>query len=95
MNNELPYAGDELAFPFSQAPMGHFGLTKRELFAALMMQGLISSLAGGSVAEDGNHVDGSYSSLACRAVLLAEALVAELYPASDEKDRGDSDDMPL
>lgn len=64
------------AFPWDKAKVhsDEFGLTKRELFAALAMQGLCAS----------QHADGEYSVVrtAEDAVIAADALIAALGAAS-------------
>ena len=59
---EYPYASD--AFPH------HEGLTRRELFAAMAMQGLASTY--------GDEGDYMAKDLSVDAVVLADALIAEL-----------------
>lgn len=71
MNN-----GHELAFPLieqAEHPNSvNFGLTKREYFAALAMQGLLAK-SGFSCAHDSKHQE-----LTEEAVRFADALLAEL-----------------
>ena len=62
------------------------GLTKRELFAAMAMQGLISGgfyqaaiIAAGNRCDDGEHEETSSD-----AVKLADALLAELEKGGSE-----------
>ncbi len=51
------------------------GLTKRELFAAMAMQGIATTSEHGWV---GNHGSGDYEEVARRAVACADALLKEL-----------------
>lgn len=52
---------------------GQKGLTKREYFSALAMQGMLSSIDGFSI-----HPDGTTQNLARCAVAQADALIEEL-----------------
>jgi len=56
------------------------GLTKRELFAAMAMQGLVSSISQYSKTKDGSPITERH--VAQQAVVFADALIATL---SDEK----------
>lgn len=60
---------DHTAFPSGDSQS--WGLTKREYFAALILQGLAANPSLTSIKWDGNV-------LASRAVQLAEQLIAEL-----------------
>lgn len=63
----------EPVFPI-MPPLRHWGLTKRELYAALVLQGLMSRDAfPGSV-----YSDGDCSALSNRAVFLADLLIKAL-----------------
>lgn len=59
---------NDMAFPASRSTSIQLGLTKREYFAALAMQGII-----------GDHLpEENYQGMAVNAVLAADALIAEL-----------------
>jgi len=66
-------SGDEMAFPFRVNGVDYGGVTKREYFAALAMQGLCA-----------NDTSASYDKGPCnaaivaRSVVLADALIAAL-----------------
>lgn len=75
MNNAIEFA-NSLAFP-SSTPVGAvvgqgvpFGLTKRELFAAMAMQGMCN--------DTSEPMDWDMQALAKYAVRAADALLAEL-----------------
>lgn len=77
--------GDELVFPFvetaaMQGESINFGLTKRELFAAMAMQGAL----GG---EPGTHL--IHGNLAADSVACADALLAALAQAKQGKEGGE------
>lgn len=66
---------DDGAFPPAHDPKSHpFGLTKREYFAALAMQGLLA---------DENNLS-TIQSAAAYAVKFADALIAELNKEAAE-----------
>lgn len=68
--------GDDLAYPFaSHAGQPFLGLEKRELFAAMAMQGMATQAH--PLYETG-HCN---SAIAERSVLLADALITELSKA--------------
>lgn len=89
MYNEDSKKDKELAFPhieldtYSGKPCNqHYGLTKRELFAAMFMQSLLSNperykYISEKVASGMSHEEAS-SKNAHKAVLLADALLTEL-----------------
>lgn len=74
--------GERLAFPFDAGAIRQTGLTKRELIAAMAMQGLLSN-PGGPV--QASNVSGWQSTTNCsrgdvanESVQFADALLAEL-----------------
>ena len=73
-------SGAELAFPFvetgaMQGESINFGLTKRELFAAMAMQGMLAQVAAESTPT---AWDAAPEVAAAGAVRCADALLAEL-----------------
>lgn len=76
MYNEDSKKNNELAFPhteldtYSGKPCNqHFGLTKRELFAAMAMQGILANP---------ERIGGKDQELTQYSVMLADALLTEL-----------------
>ena len=68
-------AGNRSAYPFDQEDISDIGLTKRELFAAMAMQGMAANPADNYLAE----VDGKIVNVTSKyAVKYADALIAEL-----------------
>lgn len=69
-----------MAFPVSPTPesgmQGEYGLTKREYFAAMAMQGLMA---------DGGRIDDTAEGYAVRARAMADALIAELNKPEADK----------
>lgn len=71
--SEVSKKNQEPVFPI-MPPLQHWGLTKRELYAALVLQGLMSRDAfPGSV-----YSDGDCSALSNRAVVVADMLIKAL-----------------
>lgn len=73
--------GNESAFPGQPRSQGgdpsgayEFGLTKRELFAAMMLQGALTTAASPALID----MQGAEPAVAEQAVKLADALLAEL-----------------
>lgn len=68
--NNLPITGNELAFPMNELANGSFnpGLTIRQHFASMAMQGLLSNTNRG----------GSDRNFAEYSVQMADALITEL-----------------
>lgn len=62
-------AGNRSAYPFDQEDISDIGLTKRELFAAMAMQGILSNSA---------MVDANFYVASELAVRAANTLIAEL-----------------
>lgn len=78
MSAQTKRPGDRLAFP---APYEPYGLTKRELFAAMAMQGLLSNAGGPYQASEQSGwriVNCTQKQVAQECVDMADALIAEL-----------------
>ncbi|MBW4475116.1 MAG: hypothetical protein KME45_32765 [Stenomitos rutilans HA7619-LM2] len=69
---------DALAFPVYQLDPMHAGLTKRELFAAMAMQGLLASMGLDCRGDDAEN------QIAHIAVKQADALIAALAKQGEE-----------
>ena len=72
---------NDLSYPHEEKPNGtvtinHNGLTKREYFAGLALQGILAYYPVRSI-EDGYH-DKVFQELAEQSVLLANKLIEEL-----------------
>lgn len=81
---------DELVFPFvetaaMQGESINFGLTKRELFATMAMQGMLSQSPEGGCDVWENHP----GPLAGKAIQLADALLAALAQPKQGKEGGE------
>jgi hypothetical protein len=89
-------AANEPAFPSPEGPFNpdtgrtgwgpSFGLSKRELFAGLVMQGLAASEANGGM------YSAPYNAMAVRAVEMADALVLALNTRTES---GAAADAPV
>jgi len=61
--------GNDLSYPYTFADMGNPGLTKREYFAAMAMQGILAAP---------NSLDTHTNDIANSAVILADSLITAL-----------------
>ena len=75
MSERAQQEANEAAFswPETKHTYGSRGLTKREYFAAMALQGYLASYAGGGSSPKSNNV-------AKMSVEYADALLKELYP---------------
>ena len=71
-NSEQP--AFQTAIGMSNSEIKQMGLTKREYFAGLAMQGIVSN----SISIDNAGPIGSYEKIAKRAVLIADNLLKQL-----------------
>lgn len=73
-NEKLKRLGDETAFPCGDHTWGNAGLTKREWFAGMALQGILSDRPVGDI-----HI-----STVVAAAQLADALIAELNKETED-----------
>lgn len=67
----MNYSANEPAFPFFNDENLYPGITKREYFAAMAMQGMLSA------GKEQHTIDGEKMNLAKASLYIADAMIAE------------------